>query len=530
MSDRSGPEQAEFQNELLCALESGRRREGGFAMLSVILLIMVVTALSVLMLGVVVAQVNPTVFQAKSTRTISAAEAGIDATLSQLRTATRTDLAGNVYGDPHKLPCAVSGTVGGATVTLTYDVQIAYFSANPAGMNSAWRSANQAVCTPGNGMSYSPSFAVITSKGADSALAGYSSSVGNRTLETVYTFQVVNQNVAGGIMWDWGRAACLKAGGSTPGSSVSYVAAGSCTDGDLTLWSYKPDYTIRLASTDFTGASAPLCLTGRNSTVAVQPCVAGQTNQKFAWYDGARFFVLNSSGTTTQSSPSYCISTGSSVADPIGSTAYVGGCGYNVPWSSFDPDPRVGAGKASAYTGQIVSFQEFGRCFDDTDTIVSRPFMILYPCKQAPGTLESVMWNQQWWYTEAAGSVGSTATQQIRVYQNGNNSSSTTYCLRSPLTAGGYVTLALCNSGVSGLNWVRTANTGTYSTSWTFTDSSASHLCITVGDPSTDPNYAYLSAWSTIKVAACEGGPDQKWNAPWNAQSSTLDNYKELNN
>lgn len=529
MSHRSGPDEATFQDEMLRALESGRRREGGFAMLSVILLVMVVSALSVLMLGVVVAQVKPTVFQAKNTRTIAAAEAGIDATLSQLRTATRTDLAGNVYGDPHKLPCTVSGTVGGASATLTYAVQIAYFTVNPAGMNAAWRSANQIVCTPGNGMSYSPSFAVITSSGADAALVGYSSSVGNRTLESVYTFQVVNQNVAGGIMWDWGRGGCLKANSATPNAGVTYVAAASCTDGDLTLWSYKSDYTIRLASTDFTGASAPLCLTGRSSTATVSPC-AGTTNQEFAWYDGARFLVLNAAGTTTQTTPLVCISTGSSVADPIGHVAYVGGCGYNETWSSFDPDPRVGAGKASAATGQIVSFQEFGRCFDDTDTVVTRPFMILYPCKQAPGTSETILWNQQWWYTEPANKAGSTAPQQIYVYQNANHSASTTYCLRSPLTDGGYVTLALCNSGVSGLNWVRTANSGTYSTSWTFTDSSSTPLCITVGDPSTDPNYSYLSAWSTIKVARCEGGPDQKWNAPPNAQSSTLDNYKELNN
>ena len=73
MSHRSGPDEATFQDEMLRALESGRRREGGFAMLSVILLVMVVSALSVLMLGVVVAQVKPTVFQAKNTRTIAAA-------------------------------------------------------------------------------------------------------------------------------------------------------------------------------------------------------------------------------------------------------------------------------------------------------------------------------------------------------------------------------------------------------------------------------------------------------------------------
>ena len=65
--------------------------DGGFAMLTVILLIMVCAAVSILMLGVVIAQVKPTVFEGKNTRTISAAEAGVDATTSQFRTATVVD-------------------------------------------------------------------------------------------------------------------------------------------------------------------------------------------------------------------------------------------------------------------------------------------------------------------------------------------------------------------------------------------------------------------------------------------------------
>ena len=92
------------------------RRAGtddGFAMLLVILLIMVCATVSVLMLGVVVAQVKPTVFEAKSTRTIAAAQAGVDATLGQFRTATTVDaITNDVYGDPRLLPCAVAGTVG----------------------------------------------------------------------------------------------------------------------------------------------------------------------------------------------------------------------------------------------------------------------------------------------------------------------------------------------------------------------------------------------------------------------------------
>ncbi len=510
--------------------DGGRfRDDGGFAMLTVILLIMVCAAVSVLMLGVVVSQVKPTVFEAKNTRTIAAAEAGIDATLSQLRTATRTDLAGNVFGNPHQLPCTVSGTVAGAS-TAQYDVQISYFVANPAGKDATWRSANQIVCTPGNGTSYAPSFAVITASGNDAAVAGYATSVGDRTLETVYTFQVVNANVSGGIMWDWGRTDCLHAVSAAATSSVTYVAAASCTDDALNLWSYNPDYTIRLASTDFAGSTSPLCLTGYNIAATLQLCSATRTDQKFAWYDGARFFVLDPTGTTTQTTPSYCISANSSIADPVGKSVWVGSCGYNVAWSSFDPDPRVGAGKASVKTHQIVSFLQFGRCFDDTDTDVGKKYMILYPCKQAPGSGESVLWNQQWWYSEPVSPATSTSLpgQHINVYYKATQAtgtSSNTYCLKSPLTDGGWVTLVLCSKGGPGLNWVRVANTGTYSTSWLLKDSNG--LCATVGPKVTDDTN--LAAWSTITVATCTGGPEQKWNAPKNAQSSTLDNFKELN-
>ena len=58
-------------------------------MLTVIMLMMVMSALSVLLLGVVMAQVKPTMFAAKNARTVFAAETGIDSALSQVRLRAR---------------------------------------------------------------------------------------------------------------------------------------------------------------------------------------------------------------------------------------------------------------------------------------------------------------------------------------------------------------------------------------------------------------------------------------------------------
>ena len=55
---------------------------------------------------------TPTLLANKNSRTLTAAQAGIDATIAQLRNATRLP-RGVPMGDIHKLPCTVTGTVDG---------------------------------------------------------------------------------------------------------------------------------------------------------------------------------------------------------------------------------------------------------------------------------------------------------------------------------------------------------------------------------------------------------------------------------
>ena len=77
------------------------RGDDGYAKPTAILLIMVCTALSVLMLGVITAQLTPTLFAAKNSRTIAAAEAGVDASLTVIRSARSIDpISSTELGDP----------------------------------------------------------------------------------------------------------------------------------------------------------------------------------------------------------------------------------------------------------------------------------------------------------------------------------------------------------------------------------------------------------------------------------------------
>jgi len=490
-------------------------------MLTAILFIMVCAAVSVLMLGVVVAQVKPTVFAAKNTHTISAAEAGVDATLSQLRTALGTPdaITGKIYGDPHKLPCTITGAVGGVG-TPRYDVTIRYFSESPANQDDTWRAGNAFTCTPGSGLHMAPSFALITSVGSDVAVAGYGASVGNRTLETIYTFQVTNSNIDGGVIYSFGDAWCLQASATTAGATVRYVLAADCRDDDpLRMWSWDTHYAIHLSITDLVG-STPLCLTGRgNVLVTLQACNGG-TDQMFSWEGGARWRGQNSANTDYSTE---CLGTGDSTLTVLtGKPLKISpNCASNAAWGSFDPDPRVGAGAAGDSTNQVVNFLEFGRCFDVTHENVLEPSMIIYPCKQDPSGGTRLLWNHKWYYTEPVSLVGSFSGQQIMVINGGSTGTpGGQYCLTAPAAAGsGYPTLTPCSGSAPNQKWTRTAKAASYADSWTFID--AQGRCIGLGDK-------IEGSWSQMTVETCNHGPEQKWNAPATAQSASLDNFKEL--
>ncbi len=196
--------------------ELPNKREDGFALLSVILLMTMVTLFAVTLLGLVLAQTAPTLLTNKSSRTQSAAQAGLDAAIGQLRNAESIDGTGLSMGDIHKLPCTVTGTVDGTGGSAHYSASVQYFVADPKGKDTAWRNTNALNCYTGTGTNGGvrsvPHFAMINSEGFDDTAVVVVNRA-DRVLEATYTFQLTTQKVSGGMILDAGNAYCLVATG-----------------------------------------------------------------------------------------------------------------------------------------------------------------------------------------------------------------------------------------------------------------------------------------------------------------------------
>lgn len=506
---------------LLRRLAVWRDRDEGVAMMSAILMVLLMGALSTIILALVLSQVTPTQFARKNTRTIFAAEAGVEAALSQIRSAAAApDFTGSVYGSLAALPCTLTGTVADSGGELRYDVRVSYYKENPAGRSDSWLAANVMSCRPVQ----QPAYARVVAEGYAEDLARLDATLGDRTLATVYQFKTTNTNIAGGRIYTFGDGFCLRADGITAGSNVTYVDKASCgEDDERELWLYDVDYMIKLASSTLPG-STPLCITGPPSTssgtvrVTLETCKTGTArwNQLYSWEGGARWRGENTSITNYSS---YCLSSGSTSGTGIaGRKLSVGtSCAGDSAWGSFNPDPAVGAGAASITTRQIVNYLEFGRCFDVTDTDVGKAFMIVYPCKQDPSGGTLLDWNHKWYYSEPA--VGSPSLGPQQIYVLRSNSTSQKYCLQTPGAGGQYVTLtSACSTSAANQRWTRYQDTGNYGTSYTFVD----HLgrCIGLGDK-------YNGSWSKIVVTSCTGGIDQKWNAPPLDVEASVGDYVE---
>lgn len=504
----------------------------GAAMMTAIMLIFLTGALSILVLGIVVSQITPTQFARKNSQTVFAAEAGLNTALSQVRAAVSApDFTGAVYGNKSLLPCSANGPVVAGATDLTYNVTVQYFKENPTGRDDAWRAANRMACTPGSGTLLQPTYALITAMGLADGVPGLATNAGDRKLSTVYQFQVTNNNVAGGLIYSFGDAYCLEANGTTVGSTVKYIPKADCGDDDVhQLWLYESDYQIKLASSLLAGGgTAALCITGPPNTssgtvdATLQLCIGSPStsrwNQLWSWEGGAHWRGTNMTITGTSS---YCLYSGVTSGSPAGRRLSIGAqCASDTATGSFNPDPRVGAGAASADTHQIVNYLEFGRCFDVTDETVTKPFMIVYPCKQdpVPGS-PNLKWNHKWYYNEPLPGQASAGPQAIYVLEN--NSTSRKYCLQAPAEGANpaYVTLtSACSTTAANQQWTRSRDTGNYSTGYTFTDYKG--RCIALGDK-------YNSAWSKLVVASCTGGPEQKWNAPPDNVKASVGDYQEL--
>src|SRR5207253_1331455 len=142
-----------------------------------------------------------------------------------------------------------------------------------------------------------------------------------------------------------------------------------------------------------TATSNDLCMDAGSATpavgtpVRVQPCSPGNTQQKFSY--NMNLTLQLTASVTAANALGMCL------------------------------DAGVGAGAAGPSTGQIVNFNQFGRCIDVTDQNVSSTFLIVWPCKQAPN-VASLTWNQRWTGPAIPGGLTS-ATGRISTTKSGTD-------------------------------------------------------------------------------------------------------------
>ena len=506
--------------------------ESGVALITALLAILVTAMFAIVMLGVLLSQMMPTKLEQATTRTVFAAEAGINATVGQLRNvAAAPDALGNIYGNRKLLPCTASGTVNTSGSAAAYTVTVSYFTVDPTKQPAAWRSSNAMVCTPGFGPASVPSYAVITSSGTGLTVVNAPGKL-DRTIQAVYAFKVTSNNIPGGHIFSWDKTSnkedfCLEATSQVAGANVKYVDAATCgSKENLQLWIYDKFYRIQLASTTVPGYTGDvLCVDavpngGTPVKAVLNKCIdtssSNRWSQLWSWTGDASWASENNG--ITNSTTNY-LSSGSTSAVSAGTFLYVwnqnpGSAG----WGAFDPQSAVGAGGASKSTNQMVNALQFGRCADVTHASITEQIMIAYPCKQDPTPGQpNLAWNHKWFYDEPAGTKGTAAPQLIKVYVN----NTTLYCLKSPGPGGGYVHFETgCSTTSPQYSWTRTADTGTFDTSYTFADGNG--LCLAV-----DPT-APLETWASLKTMPCSTSLAQKWNAPAGATAGSLGDYWEL--
>lgn len=585
----------------------GRLRSGGpddRGSLPMLMMVIIATAaLGGIMLTNIIGASKSSSFAQLRVRSLAAAQSGIDAIVGQLRAASSSTDAGT--GDSGRLPCypstspLTSSTTGAPSAndaaSTSYKATVYYYSVDPAtlgstDLNTDMPGGKRMLCSPSAGP-YNPTDQVRTPKYALITSTGYGtpgSTATSRTVQTTYNFQVLNQNIDGGVIRLYPRTTtqanqwCMDAGSNpVAGSAITLQPCSASTPpASRQVFEYRQDLSIELVSSTNNPDVAGLCIdtTAQNSgkhtagdaivlaQCAVsdsQVCPSGYTsttyhaafpdktcsvspwNQQWSINDNAHLEDANpnNSNLNTSDLNGLCINFPGTQSDSGGTAGValnLAACGSgtsnaNLTWI---PSATAGAGMASAATNQLVNFQEFAMCLDDTGQDPTASFMILYTCKQDPHP-KALTWNQVWTQTPTPG-AGPT---QVLIT---TTKSGTTYCLKSPQTAGGYPVLVAQGSGCpasvaaagtsSPYVWTVSqkyaddAKTSslTYANQYTIKDSTttspAGGLCLGIGGNSD----LYINVYTKAIVTTCDGSNGQKWNASAITSAATLTNTTEL--
>jgi hypothetical protein len=261
---------------------SARRRrrpdpDTGAAMLLVVMCMMVAMMLSTALLGVITSELHPTSYEAKAARTIDAAEAGLQAGTGVLRAASSTVAGVGQVGDLSKLPCAatspITGAVGGVSSGAVYSLIIRYFTIDPSGQTAAWRTAHALTCTAGRGPSVVPLYALLQSSGTATSTGGLAATLGNRSLEMVYSLRNTDQATLGGQIHTGASTGypdmCWTAPSASPPAG-SHLTLSTCVSGaPEQMFAYRSDYSLVLAGTQSASGTGGMCVSQDSPTTGV---------------------------------------------------------------------------------------------------------------------------------------------------------------------------------------------------------------------------------------------------------------------
>ncbi len=489
-----------------------RRDDDSGSLIFAMLLVLISTALASLMVPMLLLQINGTKSNLDAVRSLDAAQAGLDIAIGHIRAAN--DGAGN--GVLSKLPCGpYAGTVGGGNAS-TYSVSIAYYTSDPKGLNAAQLAQINLPCLSGLGVENTPAYAQLQSQGTASG-----SGTLTRNMQATYIFQTTNQNIAGGLIHVYKTSTstdlCIDAGSSSPGTGTKATMQ-ACTAGSAQQkFAYNNNLTIQLVASVTAAQPTGMCLDAGSpeavgAYVVFQPCASVAptlTEQEWSLNDSA-----NLQGTTDgvhANGLCFNVQTQNFPGSFIVLNNNCGGGYDNI--QTFQPDPSVGAGNAGAPSGQLVNFNQFGRCIDVTEQNVNYGYIIVWPCKQNPDPSQDT-WNQVW-ATPTIPNGSTSATGTITTATGG-----VTYCLKSPNSTNPaqYVTVVPCTVGAitQPEKWTMYSATGTYTTSYRIVDSTG--YCLSPTDPTASPPDLYPNGnqISKLIVAPCTSATLQKWNAPPN--------------
>lgn len=494
---------------------------GSMAILMMVMLVGLM--LSSLLVPMIITQDRITRFDTSRVQALDAAQAGIDVTLGIIR----ASVTGGI-GDSTKLPCGTQTGPVNSSGAAAYSTVVEYFTFDPGSEPYPSPSAMRCITgygtyDPATGVT-APAYARFTSTGTVGLPTN--GSTAGRTLTFSYVFRSSNLSLLGGQI-ALSASLCMDSGSPTaPAGTAVLVKACSAATPPVgqQIFTYRTDLTLQLLSSISTANPQGLCLNSvhvpavaRDSILLSQCGTPGRPasyTQQWSYNDSGKYQAAQADSVTTGNLPDLCMTAATQAA---GQPVVLSDCGSAASWY---PSPSIGPGAAASNqragnATQWVNYNEFGRCMDVPNQNPDQGYLIDYPCKQNPFP-GAVRWNQLF----SSPAIPTTQTNVTGQISTNNTANGQQYCLTSPGTNGGYVSIRTCTGGAS-QTWTIYGGDKSlpYSTKYTVVSGS---FCLGLSATGRDGG-----TWSIIDVELCNGSTQQKWNAVANVVGSTTTNIRE---